>query len=657
MATMQQMKELVRQLNTYAYQYYVMDAPTVSDAEYDILFDRLLAMERETGVVLDDSPTIRVGGKVLDGFQKHTHLAPLYSLNKAKTVEELRAFEQRIQKFTDQALLYTLEYKFDGLTINLTYEDGKLVMAATRGDGVTGEEILEQARTIKSIPLHIPFRGRMEVQGEAIMHLSDLAEYNKTVKEPLKNARNACAGALRNLDTRVTAERKLDAYFYNVGYIEGRSFATHTEMIAFLKENFFKVSDFERLYDSLDGVLAGIAEAEAARDSLDFLIDGMVIKLDDFALREQMGYTERFPRWAIAYKFAAEEMTTTIRQIVWEVGRTGRLTPTAEVDEVEIGGATVRRATLNNIEDIRRKRVAVGSRVFIRRSNDVIPEILGAVPGEEAVYADTPTVCPYCGAALEMIGPNLYCPNSLSCRPQLVARLAHYASREAMNIENLSDKTAELLYTHLHISDIAALYELDEEALLTLPGFKEKKVQNLLLGIQKSKRPELSNFIYALGINTIGKKTAKDLAAAFGTFAALRQADQAALVAIDEVGEVMAQSVLDFFASPQVEQTLERLFAAGVDPQPFQKVGGVFSGKKVVLTGSLSRMTRAEAGAEIEAQGGTLQSAVGKSTDLLIAGEKAGSKLEKARALGVAVCTEEEFYALLSSGTAGEEII
>ena len=546
MATMQQMKELVRQLNTYAYQYYVMDAPTVSDAEYDILFDRLLAMERETGVVLDDSPTIRVGGKVLDGFQKHTHLAPLYSLNKAKTVEELRAFEQRIQKFTDQALLYTLEYKFDGLTINLTYEDGKLVMAATRGDGVTGEEILEQARTIKSIPLHIPFRGRMEVQGEAIMHLSDLAEYNKTAKEPLKNARNACAGALRNLDTRVTAERKLDAYFYNVGYIEGRSFATHTEMIAFLEENFFKVSDFERLYDSLDGVLAGIAEAEAARDSLDFLIDGMVIKLDDFALREQMGYTERFPRWAIAYKFAAEEMTTTIRQIVWEVGRTGRLTPTAEVDEVEIGGATVRRATLNNIEDIRRKRVAVGSRVFIRRSNDVIPEILGAVPGEKAVYADTPTVCPYCGAALEMIGPNLYCPNSLSCRPQLVARLALYASREAMNIENLSDKTAELLYTHLHISDIAALYELDEEALFTLPGFKEKKVQNLLLGIQKSKRPELSNFIYALGINTIGKKTAKDLAAAFGTFAALRQADQAALVAIDEVGEVMAQSVLDF---------------------------------------------------------------------------------------------------------------
>ena len=402
MATMQQMKELVRQLNTYAYQYYVMDAPTVSDAEYDILFDRLLAMERETGVVLDDSPTIRVGGKVLDGFQKHTHLAPLYSLNKAKTVEELRAFEQRIQKFTDQALLYTLEYKFDGLTINLTYEDGKLVMAATRGDGVTGEEILEQARTIKSIPLHIPFRGRMEVQGEAIMHLSDLAEYNKTAKEPLKNARNACAGALRNLDTRVTAERKLDAYFYNVGYIEGRSFATHTEMIAFLEENFFKVSDFERLYDSLDGVLAGIAEAEAARDSLDFLIDGMVIKLDDFALREQMGYTERFPRWAIAYKFAAEEMTTTIRQIVWEVGRTGGLTPTAEVDEVEIGGATVRRATLNNIEDIRRKRVAVGSRVFIRRSNDVIPEILGAVPGEEAVYADTPTRLHIAGRRSEM---------------------------------------------------------------------------------------------------------------------------------------------------------------------------------------------------------------------------------------------------------------
>lgn len=647
MTAMQEMKELVARLNEYAYQYYVLDQPTISDAEYDILFDRLLEMEQQQGIVLENSPTIRVGGKVLEGFAKHTHIAPLYSLNKAKTVEELRAWEQRLHKVSAQKQLYTLEYKFDGLTINLTYEQGKLVMASTRGDGETGEEILEQARTIKSIPLTIPFLGRMEVQGEAIMHLSDLEKYNRTAKEPLKNARNACAGALRNLDTGVTAARNLDAYFYNVGYIEGKQFATHTEMIGFLKENRFKVNEFERLYDSLEGVLEGIREAEANRHQLDFLIDGMVIKVDDFALREQMGYTERFPRWAIAYKFAAEEMTTRILDILWDVGRTGRLTPTALVEEVEIGGATVRRATLNNIEDIRRKQVAVGSRVFIRRSNDVIPEILGAVPGEEREYHEEPKVCPYCGAEIERIGPNLYCPNSLSCKPQLVARIAHYASREAMNIENLSDKTAELLYTHLQIADIAALYELQEAQLLRLPGFKEKRVQNLLAGIEGSKQPELANFIYALGINTIGKKTAKDLAEAFGTFEALQDANMEQLIAINEVGEVMAQSVVDFFASEQVKQTLLRLFSAGVHPKAYQKKAGVFQGKKVVLTGTLVRLSRSEAGLLIEQQGGELQSSVGKSTDVLIAGVKAGSKLNKAQALGIEILEEAAFYKLL----------
>ena len=289
----------------------------------------------------------------------------------------------------------------------------------------------------------------------------------------------------------------------------------------------------------------------------------------------------------------------------------------------------------------------MGSRVFIRRSNDVIPEILGAVPGEEREYREEPKVCPYCGAEIERIGPNLYCPNSLSCKPQLVARIAHYASREAMNIENLSDKTAELLYTHLQIADIAALYELQESQLLALPGFKEKRVQNLLAGIENSKQPELANFIYALGINTIGKKTAKDLAEAFGSFEALQNASMEQLVAIDEVGEVMAQSVIDFFTSEQVKQTLLRLFASGVQPKIYQKREGIFRGKKVVLTGTLSKFSRSEAGALIEQQGGVLQSSIGKSTDLLIAGEKAGSKLKKAQELGVEILDEAAFYELL----------
>ncbi len=648
MATMEQMQELVARLNEYAYHYYVLDKPVISDAEDDILFDRLLAMEDQLGLTLENSPTTRVGGKVLDGFAKHTHIAPLYSLNKARTLEELKAFEERIEKSTEKKSDYTLEYKFDGLTINLTYENGKLCMAATRGDGITGEQITEQAKTIKSIPLTIPFSGRMEVQGEAIMHLSDLEKYNKTAKEPLKNARNACAGALRNLDTRITAARNLDAYFYNVGYIEGKHFKTHEQMIAFLRENHFKVSPFERVYRSIEGVLEGIEEAQQQRPHLDFLIDGMVIKVNDFDLREKLGYTERFPRWAIAYKFAAEEMTTTIRQIVWDVGRTGKLTPTAVLDEVEIGGATVRRATLNNIEDIKRKRIAVGSRVFIRRSNDVIPEILGAVPGQEKEYTDVPQQCPYCGTAIEKIGPNLYCPNSLSCKPQLVARIAHYSSREAMNIETLSDKTAELLYTHLDIADIAALYELKEKDLLLLPGFKEKRAENLLKAIEQSKSPKLANFIYALGINSVGKKTAKDLAEAFGTFERLSKADKQELLLIRDIGETVAQAILDFFHSNQVETTLARLFKAGVAPQPYQKEEGIFAGKRIVLTGSLSRLTRSEAGELIERQGGTLQSAVGKNTDMVIAGQKAGSKLQKAQALGIEILEEQDFYRLLN---------
>lgn len=645
---MQEMQQLVSQLNKYAYDYYVLDNPRISDGEYDALYDKLLLLEKEQGVVLPDSPTRRVGGPVLEGFLKHTHLSPLYSLDKAQSIDAIRAWEKRNEKIAGPAAEYTLEYKFDGLTINLTYEDGKLTQAATRGDGVTGEEIYAQALTIRSIPLTIPFAGRMEVQGEAIMHLSDLEAYNKTAKEPLKNARNACAGALRNLDTAVTASRKLDAYFYNVGYIEGRSFSDHSEMIAFLKENKFKVSDFERVYRSVDELIAGIKEAGEKRIQLDFLIDGMVIKVKDFALREQLGYTEKFPRWAIAYKFAAEEVTTTIEDIVWELGRTGKLTPIALLSEVQIAGATVRRATLNNLEDILRKRVTVGCRVFVRRSNDVIPEILGAVPGEEGVYEGAPTHCPACGSALEQIGPNLFCPNTLSCKPQLVARMAHFVSRDAMNLESISEKTAALLFEHGLVQDIGDLYRLRREQLLALPGIKEKKAENMLSAIEGSKRPELASFVFALGINNVGKKTAKDLAEHFGSFDAIAAATGEELVGIRDIGDIVAQSILDFFSSEQVKETLEKLKNCGVAPKSFEKKAGVFAGKNVVVTGTLSSMTRTEAGEKIEQNGGTLQSAVGKNTSLLVAGEKAGSKLAKAQSLGIEILDEESFLALLS---------
>ena len=647
---MEEMKELVARLNRHAHYYYVLDDPRISDGEYDALYDRLTALERETGVVLPDSPTRRVGGAPLAEFQKHTHLAPLYSLDKAKTHEELLAWEERIKKYGLEDVRYSLEYKFDGLTLNLTYEGGVLVGAASRGDGAVGEEILPQVQTIRSVPLSIPFQGRMEVQGEGIMRLSALEEYNKTAKEPLKNARNGAAGALRNLDPVETARRKLDAFFYNVGYIEGLSFADHGEMIGFLQENGFRISGYERVYDSIDAVMQAIDEAGDSRDALDFLIDGMVIKVYRFADREKLGYTQKFPRWAIAYKFEAEEATTVVQEISWEVGRTGKLTPLAHLEDVQIGGATIRKATLNNYEDICRKRIRLGARVFIRRSNDVIPEILGAVSGQDALPpVEKPERCPACGTKLEQIGPNLFCPNTLSCKPQLVARMAHFVSRDAMNIEYVSEKTIELLFRERNIADISALYTLDMDMLMGLEGFKEKRAEKTLDSIARSKKPALANFIYALGINNVGKKTARDLAAQYGTFAAVRRATMEERGNMRDIGEIVAQCIVDFFASPEVEHTLEQLFALGVEPQAFEGVAaGAFAGKNIVITGTLSSMKRSAAAEAVERAGGTVQSAVAKSTDMLIAGEKAGSKLKKAKELGIQIVTEEEFLAMLT---------
>lgn len=644
---MDEMRRLVDQLNQHGYYYYVLDEPRISDGEYDALYDRLVALERETGVTLEDSPTKRVGGAVLEGFVKHTHLEPLYSLDKAKTLEELEEWEERLQKQGAGKVAYSLEYKFDGLTINLTYEGGHLVCAATRGDGVTGEDITEQVKTIKSVPMRIPFQGRMEVQGEGIMRLSALKKYNETAEEPLKNARNGVAGALRNLDTSVTAKRNLDAFFYNVGYIEGRDFQDHFEMIDFLRENRFKVSECEKRFDNLADIMAEIEKIAEHRDQLDFLIDGMVIKVTDFETRRRLGYTQKFPRWAIAYKFEAEEVTTTLLDVAWEVGRTGKLTPTAVLEEVDIGGVTVKKATLNNYEDILRKKIRLGARVFIRRSNDVIPEILGTVEGQEALpQVPKPERCPACGTALEQIGPNLFCPNTLSCKPQLVARMAHFVSRDAMNIEFVSEKTIALLFSELGVTDMSGLYYVTREQLLSLPGYKETRADKTLASIEKSKTPELANFIFALGINNVGKKTAKDLAERYGTFEALMQAPAEELVEIRDVGEVVAQCIVDFFAGEHVQATLEKLFQAGVAPRPCGGSQGALLGKRFVITGTLPTLKRSQAAELIEQAGGTVQSSVGKSTDYLVAGEKAGSKLEKARELGVPVLTEAELLEL-----------
>ena len=639
--------ELVRLLNRYAAAYYEQDAPLVSDAEYDALYDELQKLEAESGVVTPDSPTLRVGGAPLKSFEQHTHLGRLWSLDKVRTPEALGDFIRKVTAASPVPPVFGLEYKFDGLTVNLTYDNGVLVQGATRGNGVTGEAILPQIRTIRSVPLTIPFKGRIEVQGECIMRLSVLEAYNRTATEPLKNARNAAAGALRNLDPAVTAARKLDVFCYNVGYIEGKELHTQQEMLAFLKENGLPVCPFVRYLTGADEILDEIDKAAKRRGTLDFLIDGMVVKVTDFALREALGATEKFPRWAMAYKFAAEELTATVNNVTWEVGRTGKLTPLAHIDPVEFSGVTVKKATLNNWDDVQRKRVGIGSRVFIRRSNDVIPEILGAVPDDVPLRpVEKPAVCPQCGAHVEMRGAHLYCTNSLSCRPQIAARLEHYASRDAMDIDTFAGKTAEQLIDAFGITTIPELYALSHEQLAALDRFGHKKAQNLLDALEASKHRPLSAFLYALGIPNVGTKTARDLANTFGTLDAVRHASFDELNAIDDVGDVVAKDVYDFFRDPRIGAQIDLLLEHGVQPEDAHKIasdGLPFSGMTVVITGTLASLSRREAEALVEQNGGKAAGSVSKKTSFVVVGESAGSKADKAQALGIPMLSETEF--------------
>ncbi|TYA11794.1 NAD-dependent DNA ligase LigA [Paenibacillus faecis] len=669
MDKMQRMEQLVEQLNQYNYHYYTLDQPLVSDKEYDLLYDELTALEAETGITLPDSPTGRVGGELLQGFKPHRHLAPLWSLDKAQNEEQLINWNNRVlrliadynSKNPDTPLpdpTYVVELKFDGLTLNLTYTDGKLVQASTRGNGVIGEGILAQVKTIKSVPLTIPFTaGTIEVQGEGIMNLSVLAKYNETAAEPLKNARNAAAGALRNLNPRTTAERKLNAYFYNVGYSDGIRFSSHQEMVAFLKENRFKVNPHVTYHDSFQEVIDVLHTIVDKRSSLDYLIDGAVIKITDMRTREVLGYTDKFPRWAVAFKFEAEETTTVLESVTWNVGRTGKITPLARVEPVELAGVTVQNCTLNNVGDIERKNLkfALGTRVFIRRSNDVIPEILGKVTeeqdGGEIVY---PVNCPACGFPLEQRGAHLFCNNRLDCKPQIVSRITHFASRDAMDIETFSEKTAEQLHDELNVREPAELYTLTFEQLIKLERFGEKKANNLLKAIEESKGRDLASFLYALGIPNTGKSTTKVLADHFRDLDKIMNATVEELTELPDIGGIVAESIVSFFADPFMQAGIHKMLSLGVEAKPPQQAAPVtdsfFSGKTVVLTGTLHQLGRDEATARLEALGAKVTGSVSKKTDLVIAGEKAGSKLAKAQELGIPVIEDEDELIKLLNG-------
>ena len=643
---MGRMEELVRKLNETSYAYYVLDNPIVSDKEWDAMYDELCRLEASTGVRLPDSPTRRVGGEPLKAFSRHEHIARLYSLDKAVSSEELDAFFTRIKKGVPNPE-YTVEYKFDGLTMCITYENGAFVRATTRGNGTVGEDVTAQCLTIKSFPLKISYKGTVEVKGEAVIRLSVLDEYNKTAAEPLKNARNAAAGAIRNLDPSVTAKRRPDIYFYDINYIEDNAPETQAGCFEWLKKEGFKVYPFWRLCKTEEEVKAAIDEIEVERRNIDVLTDGAVIKLNDVAVRGVLGSTDKFPRWAIAYKFEAEECETVVRDVRWQVGRTGKLTPLAELDPVDLAGVTVRRATLNNYGDILRKDVKKGSRVLIRRSNEVIPEILGTVEhAEGSIDIQKPTVCPFCGTTLTENGANIFCPNRL-CRPRVVAKLAHFASKDAMDIEGFSEKTAEQLHDEFGLANASQLYGLTKEKLLSLDGFKNKKAENLLSAIEKSKAVTLDKFIYALGIEGVGKVAAADLAKAFGDMQTLRAATKESLLALDNIGDVTADTIVNWFADGENIAELERLLGV-ISPQAKKAAaGGVFSGQFVVLTGTLPTYKRSRAQELIEESGGVCQSSVTSKTTLVLAGEEAGSKLEKAKKLGVKIIDEAEFKAML----------
>lgn len=657
----QEINELIKKIEELNYHYYTLDAPLVSDGEYDKLYDRLKELENEADIHPDNSPTQKVGGEVLEKFEKHFHISRLYSQDKAQNYEELKEWIERANRLHDSYnqthkeklpdLEFVMEYKFDGLTINLTYEDGKLINAATRGNGIVGEEISAQAKTIKSIPLKIEEQSLLEIQGEALMPLSELERYNKENEFQLKNARNAAAGALRNLDTNETRKRNLTAYFYNIS-TTNLDFLTELEMLDFLKNENFNIHPYHKLVKTYDEIILELDKIENERNTIDILTDGVVIKINDKKTQEVLGYTNKFPRWSIAFKFEAEEYTTTLLDVVWNVGRTGKVTPSAILEPVDFSGATVSRATLNNYDDILRKKVRIGSTVFIRRSNDVIPEILGVVDErqEGTKPIEKPSHCPYCNTDLIEGNVHIICPNSISCTPQLLARMQHYASRNAMDIEGLSEKTIAQLMGELKIEDIYEIYDLKFADLLKLDRFGRKKSQNLIDAIAESKNRDLNRFIYAIGIPNVGERTARDLANKFKTFDNLRHANVDQLVEIDDIGDITALNIVEFFDDKKISNAIDILLSKGINLNEVKNddASNELENLTFVITGTIEDYKREDIKELIEKNGGKVTGSVSKNTDILLCGQKAGSKLTKAKDFGIEVYEGDKLYNFLN---------
>lgn len=645
MNKLERMKELCQEINIHNYNYYTLDSPTISDKEWDILYDELERLEAETGIVLENSPTKQVGDVVLSGFKKVNHPKKLYSLNKCRNFEDLTQWLNQMREFG--ANKFNVEYKFDGLRILCTYDNGKIVQCATRGNGSVGEDVTAQILTIKTLPKTINYTGKLVVMGEAMIRLSEFEKYNKTATEPLKNARNAAAGAIRNLDPNVTKSRNLDLFFYDILTIEDNMYSTQEEMHKFLKDNGFCVWDYFQTLNSNDGIISEIKNIDNVKKHLDILIDGAVVKVDNLSVREEIGYTSKFPKWAMAFKFEAEEQTSIINNIVWQVGRTGKITPIAEIEPIELAGATVKRATLNNYGDILRKDIKLNSSVFVRRSNEVIPEILCVAEHfKNSINIQKPQFCPCCNAELIEEGANLFCPNKISCGEQINEKITHFCSRNAMNIEGINEKSISQFREKLNITSVADIYDITKEELLTLDKFKETKANNFINAIEKSKNPQFSNFLYALGINGVGEKTAKDLEKKFSSLEELKSASIETLIEIDDIGEIIALNIYNFFRDENNLKLINELYDKGVKiiyKKSSIKDNEYFTGKTIVLTGTLENYSRDEATEILESFGAKVSSSVSSKTDYVLAGVNAGSKLTKANNLGIKVITEQEF--------------
>ena len=645
------MKELIQQLNIWRHEYYTLDNPSVSDQEFDKYYDELVNLEKETGITLENSPTQKIGGDVLKEFEKHTHKAPLWSLDKAQTYAELVEWDKNIKaKYPNTQ--YIVTKKFDGLTLNCTCENNNIINSATRGNGVIGENVSAQAKTIINLNTKINAPYTMEVHGEAMMTQKAFEEYNKNNPVPLKNLRNGAAGALRNLNTSETAKRKLISYFYDVGYIEGKTFNTYLEMIEFIKEAGFPVDDYYKVCDTVEDIIKEYEYIKEIRSSLPYDIDGIVIAVNDIKTREALGYTIKFPKWAIAFKFDAEEATTKVLNVEWNVGRSGRVNPTAILEPVDIMGTTVRRATLNNIDDIKRKAVKLNADVRIRRSNDVIPEILETFDNENSIEILPPTHCPSCGHKLSMQGAYLVCENSLECRPQLVKSISHFCQRDAMNIRAVNDKTIEPLIEANVLNSVIDLYHLNKhvEKMISLERFGSKKVQNILDEIEKSKNNRnLSQLLFGLGIPEVGKKTAQDICKHFNDdIHSIVSASKDDFLSVSDVGEVIANNLVHWFADENNKSLLNSL----IEIITFEKtdtttIESIFTGKTVVVTGVLSNYSRDEAKALLIKLGAKVTGSVSRKTDFLIYGEDAGSKYDKAISLGIKTINNEEFNNIL----------